>query len=181
MYKPLYKSQWQYCSPNPNVVVSNEKFFVNQITEDFVNMIKKVNKKSKKIVEKYVGDSSAYERINHFKCENELEKGSKEYWGHVGWDFLHACTFGYSPVPTEDEKKAATNFFSSLPYMLPCEVCSKHCYNYIKDNPPNVKDTDTLSRWLVDFHNKVNIRLGKPTKQYADVAKDFATNSVCEV
>ena len=41
---------------------------------------------------------------------------------------------------------------------------------------------DSLSRWLVDFHNKVNERLGKPIMKYEEVAKEYVeANEYCSL
>jgi hypothetical protein len=41
---------------------------------------------------------------------------------------------------------------------------------------------DSLSRWLVDFHNKVNARLGKPEYDYEAAKREFVSDdATCSV
>jgi hypothetical protein len=93
-------------------------------------------------------------------------------WGPAAWKFLHAATFAYPDDPTEKHKEDALKLFQSLASMLPCGDC---CVNYsnefsIASISKHLHSKDALSRWLVDLHNRVNIRLGKPTLTYDEVA-----------
>lgn len=93
-------------------------------------------------------------------------------WGPAAWKFLHAATFAYPDVPTERHKEDALKLFQSLGSMLPCGDC---CVNYsnefsIASISKHLHSKEALSRWLVDLHNRVNARLGKPTVTYDEVA-----------
>ena len=93
-------------------------------------------------------------------------------WGPAAWKFLHAATFAYPDVPTERHKEDALKLFQSLGSMLPCGDC---CVNYsnefsITSISKHLHSKEALSRWLVDLHNRVNVRLGKPTVTYYEVA-----------
>lgn len=104
------------------------------------------------------------------------------FWGPHAWKFLHAVTFAYPEHPTTEHKKAALELFSSLKYMLPCgECCSHYCQGFDKNRiEPHLESRDSLSRWLVNFHNEVNQRLGKPLFSYEEVAKEYnAANEFC--
>jgi len=96
-------------------------------------------------------------------------------WGPAAWKFLHAATFAYPDEPTEKHKEDALKLFQSLGSMLPCGDC---CVNYanefsIDSISKHLHSKEALSRWLVDLHNRVNVRLGKPTMAYEDVAAMF--------
>jgi hypothetical protein len=96
------------------------------------------------------------------------------FWGPGLWMALHSMTFNYPITPTEQDKKQYTNFFHSLKYVLPCPACRMHYKKTIEEKYPielALDNRDTLSRWLVDFHNDVNKRLGKPIVSY-DSVKD---------
>ena len=93
-------------------------------------------------------------------------------------------TFGYPDRPSPEEQQAAVNLFESLQYLLPCPKCSDHFCQGLAENPvgQHVQSKEALSRWLVDFHNRVNQRLGKKHVPYETVAQKYsASDSVCPV
>ena len=85
-------------------------------------------------------------------------------WGPIFWKMMHIVTIGYSHFPTEEEQRAAINFFESLQYMIPCPICKEHYKaNLAKFPVANVVDSkEKLIRWLFDMHNTINMQLGKP-------------------
>lgn len=93
-------------------------------------------------------------------------------WGPAGWLFLHSIAFGYPENPTNDDKKAAIDFFNSLQYLLPCKTCSELYKKDLKlfKNEQSLKNAvqsqKTLIQWVNLMHNKVNENLNK--KQYTD-------------
>ena len=103
-------------------------------------------------------------------------------WGPAAWRFLHAATFAYPDDPTEKHKEDALKLFQSLASMLPCGDC---CVNYsnefsIASISKHLHSKEALSRWLVELHNRVNIRLGKPTMTYEEVVAMFP-DDVCDL
>jgi len=77
---------------------------------------------------------------------------------------MHIVTIGYSPFPTEEEKKGVINFFESLQYMIPCPICKEHYKENFKNSPLTdeiVEDKQKLIRWLFNMHNLINKQLGK--------------------
>ena len=96
-------------------------------------------------------------------------------WGSSAWKFLHAATFAYPDTPTEAHKTAALEMFRSLSYMLPCGECCMNYQNEFSEQSikPFLNSRSALSRWLVDLHNRVNKRLGKPELEYKDVQAMF--------
>ena len=114
------------------------------------------------------------------KFSNIKSPMSREVWGPKAWDFLHTVTFGYPDNPTDKEKQDATNFFNSLPTMLPCKICSEHCKQNIKKIPPNVNSKKDLSMWLVNLHNEVNRQLGKgKIYTYDEISSKYMDASYC--
>jgi len=83
-------------------------------------------------------------------------------WGKFGWGFIHNVALGY---PNNDisymEKEQYRIFFTVIGDVLPCEDCRKHYKEMIKDNPPVLVDRNSIFKWTVDIHNKVNTRLNK--------------------
>lgn len=94
-------------------------------------------------------------------------------WGPGAWVFLHCITFAYPEHPSFSDKQAHRDFFHQMKYVLPCESCRQHYKLQIEQAlpiEPALENRDTLSRWCVELHNRVNMRLGKPTMSY-EVAK----------
>jgi len=88
-------------------------------------------------------------------------------WGPAAWKFLHAMTFSFPDAPTIQQQTDAERLFASLRTLLPCEACRVHYDQEISVHPPDVRSRSTLSAWLVDLHNRVNARLGKPIFTFA--------------
>jgi len=102
-----------------------------------------------------------------------------DHWGPAAWKFLHAATFSYSDNPTMEEKNGAEQFFKSLQYMLPCKQCKDNFISEINESPPDVKSKDALSQWLVNIHNKVNVRLQKPIMTYDKAKNEYDKFQQC--
>ena len=101
-------------------------------------------------------------------------KFSKKIWGPSAWDFLNSSAWGYPENPTKEQQTIAKLFWETLPYQLPCSACEGHCINYIRDNPPQTKSRHSLTKWLWNFHNAVNYRLGKPQYPWADFSNQYS-------
>ena len=99
-------------------------------------------------------------------------------WGPSAWKFLHTITFNYPDNPTLTQKRNVEELFLSLIHLLPCDECSEHYKKEISENFPDSRSKSALSSWLVNLHNKVNIRLGKPTMT-SDAAKALYTARTC--
>ena len=98
-----------------------------------------------------------------------------KFWGPHGWIFLHSVTMNYPKEPTNEDKTLYRNFFSSLKRVLPCEKCAYHYKQHINDDPiePALESRNTLVRWLIKIHNKVNEDLGKPQYTYEQVIEEY--------
>jgi len=98
-----------------------------------------------------------------------------KFWGPHGWIFLHSVTMNYPKEPTNEDKTLYRNFFSSLKRVLPCEKCAYHYKQHINDDPiePALENRNTLVRWLIKIHNKVNEDLGKPQHTYEQVIEEY--------
>lgn len=96
------------------------------------------------------------------------------FWGPHAWRFLHAATFAYPETsPSPAHKQAFLELLTALPLILPCVECGSHFAVEIKAHPPALENRDALTRWLVDLHNRVNQRLGKPVVAYEDVVEEY--------
>ena len=90
-------------------------------------------------------------------------------WGPHLWYFLHTVSFRFPAKPTWTDKKEMTEFLVALQYILPCEHCRFHYKNYLLDYPPVLDNQTQFMMWMVQLHNNINQRLGKPPKNYDEV------------
>lgn len=105
---------------------------------------------------------------------------SPAVWGPIFWSTMHIASLGYSRAPTEDEKRAATQFYESLAYMIPCPICKEHYRHFLKESPPTVEHRDALIQWVFTIHNKVNEQLGYPVitfEQYIQKMRNLSAQN----
>ena len=60
---------------------------------------------------------------------------STDAWGPPFWFTIHTIALGYPKNPTYAEKKAAKEFFESLPFLLPCAICKTHLKENLRKYP----------------------------------------------
>jgi len=94
-------------------------------------------------------------------------------WGPGAWQFLHSITLSYPDQPTEQDKQNHIDFFNSLKNVLPCEKCKNHFQENLQTHPleNSLEDKESLFKWLVDVHNKVNVDNGKKELSYDEVTE----------
>jgi hypothetical protein len=77
------------------------------------------------------------------------------FWGPSGWRLLHLTVA--APLQERDEAKIY-DFFTILPYVLPCKFCRYSLSEYYEKRP--VPHTYALmNKWLYNIHNDVNGKL----------------------
>lgn len=89
-----------------------------------------------------------------------------EKWGPHFWYVFHNYAFHYRNNPSDVEKEVARNLIKGIPFLLPCDNCSKHAFFYIKQHFEVIENAilskENLIKFFSDFHNSVNARLKKP-------------------
>ena len=90
-------------------------------------------------------------------------------WGQGAWLFLHSITLNYPNKPTTIQKKLYSDFFYNLGNILPCSKCQKNYKHHLNENPIkfHLQSKESLSKWLVEIHNKVNTLNKKDTMSYS--------------
>lgn len=92
-------------------------------------------------------------------------------WGPSLWLFLHISSVNYTPT-TPEKIEMCVEFVKSLPYMLPCDNCSEHAKQYVKENSEKLVEIcssrERLFNFYVDMHNYVNARHGKRVFTYEE-------------
>jgi hypothetical protein len=82
------------------------------------------------------------------------------FWGPSGWKMLHLITFSYtySPINTI----VYSDFFETIPYILPCKFCRASLTDYYRKYPFSKTDKGfDIKKWLYNIHNCVNDKLRK--------------------
>lgn len=104
-----------------------------------------------------------------------------EIWGPGAWLFLHSITLNYPNSPTQIDKKIYSDFFNLLGKVLPCDVCRNH-FIYNNNNLPiqfNLNSKESIVKWLIEIHNKINIVKKKKTityDEFTELYKDVYKN-----
>jgi hypothetical protein len=82
------------------------------------------------------------------------------FWGPSGWQLLHLISFAYKP---DRDKTAICEFFTLLPYVLPCKFCRYSLSEYYEEESieGHCATPLRLQKWLWNLHNKVNEKLRK--------------------
>ncbi len=83
----------------------------------------------------------------------------------------------YPNNPTEADKKNYLNFFKSLQDVLPCPICAEHFKEQMEQYPIRLENTESLFRWTVDIHNKINKENNKNVLSYDEAIDEINKNS----
>lgn len=94
-------------------------------------------------------------------------------WGPHGWQFLHSITLAYPDNPTLEDKNNHAQFFNGIQNILPCQSCRDHYALSLQELPveQHLENKESLFRWLVDIHNRVNVKNNKREYSYDEVTK----------
>ena len=98
-----------------------------------------------------------------------------EIWGPGAWLFLHTITLNYPTNPTFEDKENYKNFFISLKNVIPCKNCAKHYSENLNNFPidDSLNSKEDLVKWLIDNHNKVNVKNKKRKYSYNEVIEKY--------
>tara|TARA_Y100000385_G_C13095214_1_gene640871 strand:- start:1922 stop:2362 length:441 start_codon:yes stop_codon:yes gene_type:complete len=96
-------------------------------------------------------------------------------WGPGAWTFLHSITLNYPDNPSIQDKKIYKDFFMMLPNILPCTICRHNLNKHYNELPINfaLSNKETLSKWLVEIHNKSNAIDNKKIITYQEFLKIY--------
>ena len=96
-----------------------------------------------------------------------------EIWGPHAWQFLHSITLSYPDNPTLEDKNNHAYFFNSIQNILPCQKCRDHYTQNLQAFPveQHLDNKESLFRWLVDVHNRVNVTNNKREYSYDEVTE----------
>jgi hypothetical protein len=101
-------------------------------------------------------------------------------WGPLFWYTLHNSAIHYPIEASPLVKQRIKNRILAIPYEISCKTCQPHASAYIESIPDSKLDSivsgrDNLFKFYVDFHNSVNVRLGKPTWTYEQAYNQYGS------
>lgn len=106
--------------------------------------------------------------------KNKMRLGSLESWGPAAWRTMHAISFSYPTTPTANDRVRFHAFLWALAEVLPCSRCRADWTTYLRTHAAasssyHLDSRDALTRFLVDGHNYVNMKLNKRCVTYDTV------------
>lgn len=106
------------------------------------------------------------DKMNNTIDDNNINNGLiTKIWGPALWTSLHSITFGYPVNPTKDQMHDYYNFFKLVGKIMPCKYCRESYQIFINEGNTkltinDLKNRDSLTKWLYNVHNAVNDKLG---------------------
>lgn len=110
-------------------------------------------------------------------------KASIASWGPAGWTFLHTISFVYPYNPTLKDKQVMVDYLYAFTAVIPCQRCRTDftfmlhtIFGDTKEEAmksKHLENRETLSKILVDMHNRVNERLNKKILSYDAVVEMY--------
>nr|CCC50401.1 conserved hypothetical protein [Trypanosoma vivax Y486] len=83
--------------------------------------------------------------------------------GKAGWAILHSAAAVFPHNPSDTQQTAFSAFLHGWSHSYACSHCAYHMRRYLEENPPVLTGKFAVNRYLCEFHNAVNERLGKDT------------------
>jgi len=112
-----------------------------------------------------------YVFISNEKLQHDLriDINKPETWGSVLWKLMHMITLTYKKNPRLKDKQRMQAFFYSLLNIIPNKVYKEEFEKQLILTPLDdniLVCRCNLIKWLVNIHNQVNKKLGKPLYNY---------------
>ena len=98
-------------------------------------------------------------------------------WGPHYWFFLHNVAFNYPNYPTTIQKKIYYRLIHNFHEFLPNKTIGNLFLKLINKYPvtPYLDSQKDLIKWMHFIHNKINVRLDKPTITLSEHYQEFHT------
>jgi hypothetical protein len=86
-------------------------------------------------------------------------------WGPKFWFFLHTIAMTYPHNPNAVTKRKYYDLIHSLPIFIPVESIGSDFSKLLEQYPitPYLDSRESFIRWMHFIHNKINVKLEKPT------------------
>ncbi len=93
-------------------------------------------------------------------------------WGPITWILFHSLAERIIEESFLSNREKIFGVITGIIQNLPCPECRYHATNYFKKiNINNYKTKDEFKLMLYNFHNAVNLRLGKETYSVSALEK----------
>lgn len=101
---------------------------------------------------------------------------SKKDWGNISWILMHSLAQKVRGDDFLNSKELLIKIIFNICDNLPCPDCRVHANKLLKmSNIHNISSKKQLIAFLCEFHNIVNQKLKKPTKNIEEVEKQYST------
>jgi hypothetical protein len=101
---------------------------------------------------------------------------SKKDWGNISWILMHSLAQKVRGDVFLNCKELLIKIIFNICDNLPCPDCRVHANKLLKmSNIHNISSKKQLITFLCEFHNIVNQKLKKPTKNIEEVEKQYST------
>ena len=94
-------------------------------------------------------------------------------WGKHLWFVMENFALNFPDDSSEQIKNDFKHFYTSIANVLPCEKCKNHYSAHLQTQPPRLENRDSIIRWTVDLHNRVNKSLGKREWTYDEAVEAY--------
>ena len=100
---------------------------------------------------------------------------SKKDWGNISWILMHSLAQKVIENKFVNCKQILIKIIFDICNNLPCPDCREHANKLLKSsNIIKVSNKKELISFLCEFHNNVNKKLKKPTKNIEEVEKQYS-------
>lgn len=101
---------------------------------------------------------------------------SKKDWGNISWILMHSLAQKVTENNFINCKQILIKIIFDICNNLPCPDCREHANKLLKTSNINkISNKKQLISFLWEFHNIVNKKLKKPTKNIEEVEKHYST------
>lgn len=104
------------------------------------------------------------------KTKSGLTVHNTSVWGAKLWYVLHM-------VAAAADKPSVLNAWKAVPaalrVSLPCPDCDRHFNNWCDSRSPPTDTAHAVRTWLLDLHNNVNMRNGRPPWTLAELSSYY--------
>ena len=101
---------------------------------------------------------------------------SKKDWGNISWILMHSLAQKVTENNFINCKQILIKIIFDICNNLPCPDCREHANKLLKtSNIIKISNKKQLISFLWEFHNIINRKLKKPTKNIEEVEKHYST------
>lgn len=100
---------------------------------------------------------------------------SKKDWGNISWILMHSLAQKVTENNFINSRQILIRIIFDICNNLPCPDCRADANKLLKtSNINNISNKKQLISFLCEFHNIVNKKLKKPTKNIEEVEKQYS-------